>query len=138
MFGYFVASGLSLFLDFLDAAFYGFEVFQLEFGVDDFLVAYRVYTAVYVCYILIVETTEYVQDSIGFTDVCKEFVTQSFAFAGSFYQTGNIYDFYSSRNNTVGIYQFGQFVEAVIRYCDYTDIWFDGTEREIGSLGLCI
>ena len=138
MFSLFVTARLCLFLYFLDTAFNGLQIFQLEFGVNDFFVTDRIYTTVYMSYIFIVKTTEYVQDSICFTDICQKLVSQPFTFASPFYKSCNVNNFYSSGNDTSRMNQFGKFGQAFIRNGDDTYIRFDGTEREVGCLSLCI
>ena len=60
MFSLFVTARLCLFLYFLDTAFNGLQIFQLEFGVNDFFVTDRIYTTVYMSHIFIIKTAEYV------------------------------------------------------------------------------
>ena len=57
----------------------GFEVFQLQFGVDYFFIAYGIDGSVYVCDVLVVETTQYMYHGIGLADVSQELISQSFA-----------------------------------------------------------
>ena len=99
LFSCFVTSGLCLLLYALDTAFDGFQVFQLEFGINDFLVAYRIYRTVYVGHVFIIEATQHVDDGICFADVRQELVAQSFALAGTLHQSGDVYDFYGSRHD---------------------------------------
>ena len=66
---------LCLFLYFLDTAFDGFQVFQLKFVINDFFVADGIYASVYVCHIVVIEATEYVDNCVCFTDIGKELVS---------------------------------------------------------------
>ena len=75
MLSYFVASGLSLFLYFLNTAFYCFEVLQLKLCINDFFVAYRIYTTVDMGNIFIIKTTQYMKNCVCFTDICQEFIS---------------------------------------------------------------
>ena len=134
----FVTACLCLFLHFGDPAVDGFEVFDLQLGIDDFLVAHRIDTAVYMDDVVIVEATQYVQDCICLADIGEEFVSQPFPFAGAFYEAGNIYDFDRSRDNTLGMFDFSQLVQTFVRYGDHADIRFDRTEREVSRLCFCI
>ena len=49
-------------------------------------------------------------DCISLTDISKELVTESFAFACTLYKACDINDVASSGNNAVWVYQFGKFV----------------------------
>ena len=83
---------LGYFLYALDAVFHGFEVFQLQLCVDDFLVAYGVHRAVHVDDVAIVEAAQHVDDGVALADVAQELVAESFTFAGALHQSGNVYD----------------------------------------------
>ena len=54
-------------------------------------------------YIWIFKTTYYVNDGIYLTDICKELVSKSLTFAGTFYKTCDIYEFDNSRCYFFGI-----------------------------------
>ena len=133
-----VTACLSLFLHFGNTAVNGFQVFDLQFGVNDFLVANRIDTAVHMNNIVVIEATQYMQDCICFANIGKEFVSQPFSFAGAFYKAGDVYDFHRSRDNTLGMFDFCQFVQTFVRYGDHADIRFDRTEREVSRLCFCI
>ena len=133
-----VATGLSLFLYFLDAAFDGFQVFQLKFVVDDLFVSDGVYASVYMSHVVIVEAAEYMDDCVCFADIGEEFVSQPFAFACTFHQSGDVYDFYSRGDNPLGMYQFCQCVQTFVGNGDYAYIRFDCTEGEVCRLRFCV
>ena len=138
LFGHLVAPGLRLFLHLLNAAFNGFQVLQLKFRINDFLVAHRVHTAVHMRHVLIVEAAQHVQNGIRFTNVGQELVAQPFALAGPFHQSGNVHNFHGSGHYTVGVHQPGQFVQTVIGHRNHAHIGLDGAEREVGRLGFCV
>ena len=138
LFCYLVATSLSLFLNTLNTAFYGFQVFKLKLGINNLFIANRVYATVYVGYIFIVEATQHMDDSICFADIGKEFIAKTFTLAGTFYQSGDIYYFYRSRNDASRVNKFRQFGKAFIGHGNYSHVGFDSTEREIGRLGFCI
>ena len=48
---------------------------QLKFVVNDFFVADGIYASVYVCHIVVIEATEYVDNCVCFTDIGKELVS---------------------------------------------------------------
>ena len=110
----------------------------MQLVVDDFLVAHRVDASVHVCHVFIVETTQHMDDSIRFTNVREEFVTQSFAFAGTLYESGNVHDFHRSGHDASRMYQFGELRQALIGHGDYTHIRFYCTKREVCRLRFCV
>jgi hypothetical protein len=122
----------------LDACVDGFEVFELELGVDDFFVADRVDRAVDVDYVRIVETAKYVKDGVSLADVCEEFIAETFAFRCAFYETCDVDDFDCSRYDALRIDEFGEFVEAFVGNGDYAYVRFDCTEWEVSRLGFCV
>ena len=77
-------------------------------------------------------------DRVRIPDVAQKLIAQPFALAGTFYQTGNIHDFDGIRQYPLGLYQFGQFAEPLVRHGDHPDIRFDGTKREVCRLRLRI
>ena len=138
-FGLFVASGFSRFLAFLDTRLYGLEILELELGVDDLFVAYGIDRAVHMHDVLVVETTEHMNDCVRLTDIGEELVSESFAFAGTFDQPRNIHDFNGSRNNSsLGFAQFAEFDEAFVGNGNDAHIRFDRAEGEIGALRFCV
>ena len=87
-------------------------------------------------YVGVIETPEYVQYGICFTDVCKKLVPEAFSFAGSFHETCYIYYFYCCRHHSFRMAQLFQDLESLVRdYCG-SYVRFYGAEREIGTLGL--
>jgi len=133
-FGLLVTTSLRLFLHFLDAAVNGFQVFDLEFKINDFLVPDWVDSTVYVGDVGVFKTTDNVQDGICFPDVGQEFVAQPFAFAGPFDQSGDVDNFHGSGDDTARLDQFSQFVEAFIRYGNDADVGLNGAKRKVGRL----
>ena len=131
MLGLFVAACLGLFLHFGDATFDGFEVFDLEFGVDDFFIAHRVYLAIYMHDVVVVEAAQDMENCIGFADIGQEFVTQPFALAGTFHQAGDVDDFDGCRDHSLRMFNFRQFVQTLVGNGNYTNVRFDRTEREV-------
>ena len=134
----FVTACLCLFLHFGDTAVDGFQVLDLQLGIDNLLIADRVYTPVYVDDVIVVEAAQYMQDCIRFTDIGKELVAQAFPFAGSFNETGDIYDFHRCGNHALGVFDLSQFIQSFVRYGDNADIRFYRTKREVCRLCFCI
>ena len=84
--------------------------------------------------VVVVETTQYVDDGIGLTDITEELV--AFSLTGSFYQSGNVHDVTGGRNDAPGVDQFRQFVQTFVRYGDLSHLCVDGAERKVCSLCL--
>lgn len=133
-FGCFVAAGLCLFLYPAYAAFDGFEVFELQFVVDDFFVPHGVDRAIDMRNIVVVETSQNVQYGIGLAYVGKKFIAEAFSLTGTLYQPGYIDDFDRRGDDALRVYQLGQFIEPVVGYGDNTHIGFDGAKGEVCRL----
>ena len=128
-------AGFFLFFDRADTALDCFQIFNLKVCVDDILVANRIDTPVNMRHVVIVETSEYMYDGIGITDIAQEFVAQSFAFRGAFHQAGDVDYFYCSRDDPSWVVYFCQCDEAFVGDCDDTDVRFDGAKWKISCLG---
>ena len=133
--GLLVAGSGSL-LGFGQSALNGLQILQLQFGVDDFLVAYGVDGAVHVGDVLVLETAQHVDDSVRLADVSEKLIAQTFALRGSLHQSGNIHDFTCCRHYASWVYQFGQPRQALVGNSDDAHVWFNRTEGEICCLCL--
>jgi hypothetical protein len=89
-------------------------------------------------HVVIVKTAQDMQDGIGLPDICQELVAQSFPFAGPFDESGDIHDIHGSRDNALGIDQFFQFLQSLIRHVHNTNIGFYCAKRKISALGFSI
>ena len=134
--GFLIAAGRGLFLHLCDAGFDHLQILDLQFRIHHFLVADRIHTAVHVDHVAIVKTAEHVQDGIGFADVGQELVAQAFPLAGALYQTGDIHDIDRGGHDALGLAHLGQHFQPFIGHVGGTQVRLDGTEREIGALGL--
>ena len=115
----------------------GFQVLELQLCIDDALVLQRInLSATFADDVVIVEAADYVDDSITLTDISQEFITKTFALAGTLYETCDIYDFASSWDDASRVNNLCQLVESLIRYGDDAQVWFDSTEREVSCLCL--
>src|ERR1700730_17003919 len=92
----------------VDLLFYGFKILQLKFDIDDLLIAHRINTSIHMHDIIIIKATQYVNDRISAPDVSEKLVTQTFALAGAFHQSGYIYDLDRSWYYFLGLYNFFQ------------------------------
>ena len=127
---------MSDFLYALDAIFHRFQILQLEFGVDDFLVAHRIHATIYVHHVAVVETAQHVDDGISFADVAQELIAQTFSFGCTFHQTSDVDNLHGGGDDFRCLHQFGKFCQSFIRHSDYTHVGFNGAEREVGALRL--
>ena len=101
-----ITSGLRLFLHLGDTAVYRFQILDLKLIVNDLLITDRVYTSVHVHDIIVVEATQYVQDSVCLTDISQELIAQSLAFTRSFHQSGDIHDLYGGGDHSLRMFDF--------------------------------
>ena len=118
------------------ATFDGFEVFQLQFRIDNFLVANRVDRAIDVGDVIVLETAQHVDNRVGFTDVSEEFVTQSLTLRRTFYKSCNIDNFARRRHDSPRMHQFGQLRQSLVGHGDDTDIRLNRAKWKIRSLRL--
>jgi len=113
----------------------GLKVFKLKFGIDDALVFDRIYShTAFANDVVVFEATDYMDYSVTLTDVTKEFVAKTFALACALYQSGNVYNLASSRNNTSRMYYLCELCQSLVRNGDNAKVWLDSTERKVGSL----
>ena len=138
LFRHLVAARLRLLLHALDAALDGLEVFQLQFRVDDFLVAHGIHRAVHVGHVVVVEAPQHVDDGIRLADVGKEFIAQSLAFACALDQSGDVHNLDRRRHNPARMHQLRQFVETVVRDGYHAHVGFYRTKGEVCRLRLRI
>src|SRR6187397_3694344 len=78
---------LYLLFRFLNFLFNTIKIFQLQFCIDDIFIANRINGAFITQNIFIYETADHMNDCINFPDIGKEFISESFTFAGAFYQS---------------------------------------------------
>ena len=84
--------------------------------------------------VIVVEAAQHMQDGVCLSDIGEELVSQSFSFASAFHQSGDVYDFDRSWDDTLRMFNFCQFVQAFVRYGDNTYVRLDRTERKVGRL----
>ncbi len=142
---FFFGCGISGFGDplyFLNLLVDRFQIFQLEFVVNDFFIKNRIYATRNVYNVGIVETTDHMDDGIHFPDIGQEFISQSFSFAGSFYQTGDVHNLDDGGHNPLRFHDFFQSIETLIGNGNDAHIGIDGAERIVGSFrfgaGKCV
>ena len=131
-----LVAGAGHLLFFHEFAFNSLKVFELQLGVNDFLVAYRVNGAVYVGDIVVVEAAQHVDDGVCFTNVSQELVAQSLALAGAFYQSGDVYNLACGGHNAARMHDFGKLGEPLVGHGNHAHVRLNSTKGEIGSLCL--
>ena len=125
-----------LFLELAQTALDGLQVLELQLEIDDLLVPHRVHTAVHMGDIGVIETAEYVQDGVRLADIGQELVAETLTLAGPLDEAGDIDYLDRGRDDPLGMYQRLQHLEPGIGNSCGADIWLNGAEREIRSLGL--
>ena len=89
----------------------GFEVFQLQLGVDDAFILQRIDRHAALTHdIVVVEAADNVDDSVTLADVSQELIAQTFAFRRTFYQARNVDNLAGCGHNAAGMHQRCQLV----------------------------
>jgi hypothetical protein len=135
--GILVAARRGLLLGLRQPALDGFEVFELQLGVDDSFVAHGVYRAVHMGDVAVVEAAQHVNDGVALADVAQELVAESFTFAGALHQSGNVDDVAHGRYDTPRVNQLGELRQSFVGYGHLPHLGVDCTEREVCRLCLC-
>ena len=88
--------------------------------------------------VVIVKTSDNMNDCVDLTDMGKEFVSQSFSSAGSFDQACNIHELDGGGSNFLRMIHFGKNIQPVIRNKNHSRIGFNGAERIVFRLSSCV
>ena len=134
-FGVFVAGCRHLLL-FRQARLDGLEVFQLQFGVDDFLVADGVDAAIDMADVVVFKTAQHMDDGVGLADVAQKLVAKTLALGGSLDKACNIHYLAGGGNYSSGMDYLCQTGETLVGHGDDAHIGFYRTERKVGCLCL--
>ncbi|CAI8403649.1 MAG: Uncharacterised protein [Cyanobium sp. ARS6] len=89
-------------------------------------------------HIVILKTSNNVDDGVDLADVGQKFVAQPFTLTGSLHQAGDIDELHTCGDGFGAVTQIREPLQPGIRNRHGSDIRLDGAEREIGSLGLSI
>ncbi len=130
-FGSLVASGLGSLKSLCQTCVNRLQILQLKLIVDDLHIAHRIDITVNVSDIVIVETTEHVEDGISLTDIREELVAETLTLGGTLHKTGYIHDLDSGGHHTARVAHLHKFIKTLIGHRDHTDVGFYRTEREI-------
>ena len=134
--GILVARGSDLLL-FGELALDGLEVFQLQLGINDTLVLHGINGgATLTDDIVIVETTDDMDDGIALTDIAKELITKALTFTGTLDEAGDIHDLTGSGDDTSGMNNLRKFRQSLIGDRNDAEGRLNRTEREVGCLCL--
>ena len=134
--GLLVRTHFCLLLDLCETGFNRLKVLDLQLCVHDFLVADRVYAAVHMDDVAIIKAAEYVQDGIGLAYVGQELVTETLALAGTLHQAGDVDYVDRGRDGALRLAEVRQGLQPLVRHVGGAEVRLNGTEREIGALGL--
>ena len=135
-FGLLVPAHDSLLLGLGKAVLDGFEVLELQLGIDDTLVAHRVDRTIDMGNVIVLETTEHMNNGVRVADVGQKLVAQPLAFRGTFHQSGDIDDLDSGGNHPLGIVDLREPNEPLVGNGDDAHVGLDRTERKIRRLRL--
>ncbi len=134
----FCHAALALLLGILETFGDRFHVRKGELGVDGLGITKWVYGTIDVEDIGIVEGAHDLSDGIGFADVGQEFIAETLAFGGTFYETGDIDELDDRWDEFLGFVDSAEERETFIRNFNHTDIGVDGTERIVGAINLLL
>ena len=108
----------------------------MQFGINNLLVADRVYAAVHMDDIAVVKATQYVQDGVGLADVGQELVAETFTLAGALHQAGDVDYVDRGRDGAFRHAELRQGLQPLVGHVGGAEVRLDGAEGEIGALGL--
>ena len=115
----------------------GFEVFELEFGVNHFLVLHGIHHCSTLTHdVVVVEAAQHMYDGIGLTNVAEELVAESFALACALHESCNIDDFARCRHDASRVYYLGELCEPPVGHGDDAHVRLYGAKRKVGCLRL--
>jgi hypothetical protein len=115
--------------------FHGIKVGKSQFSLDYLDIPDRVDAAVYMDYIFIFKTPNYVDNGVNRPDMSEKLVAKPFASARPLDETGDIEDFDGGRQNPLRPYELGQLMHARVRNLDDAEVRINGTEWIIGRFG---
>ena len=72
--GTFITTGYRMVAYLVNAVFYGFQIFDLKFGIDDLFVPDRVYATIHMRNIVVVKTAQNMQNGIRLTNIGQKFI----------------------------------------------------------------
>ena len=88
--------------------------------------------------VIVLETTEHMNNGVRVADVGQKLVAQPLAFRGTFHQSGDIDDLDSGGNHPLGIVDLREPNEPLVGNGDDAHVGLDRTERKIRRLRLAL
>ncbi len=88
--------------------------------------------------VIVLEATHHVYDSIYLAYVGEELVAETFAFAGAFYEAGDVYKLDCCGQNALGVNKTFEGLETFIRHGNDPHVRFYCTEGEIGCFSFVV
>ena len=79
-------------------------------------------------HVFVLKAAYHVHDEVHLADVAEELVAQSFPLGGTFHEPRNVHELDGRRRGVVGVGQFGEAVEAVVRNWHHAHVGLDGAE----------
>ena len=116
------------------ALFYGVEVGEEEFGVDDVDVVDGVDAAGDVDDFGVVEAADDVSDGVGGADMAEELIAEAFALGGAFDEAGDVDELHGGGDEGFWLDELGDFGEAGVRDSDDAGVGVDGAEGIVRRL----
>jgi len=123
-----LVAGLGDTSDAVCAFLYGLEVGQAQFDIDGLGVSAGVCIPVDVDDILIIETSNDVNDRVGFADIAEELISQPFTLRGTFYEPRNIDELDRRGHDRLGMDEILELFEANVGDGDDPGVGLDRTE----------
>ena len=116
-----------------------FQVRKDQFEIDGLNVARRIYAAVHMDYIGVLEAADHMHQGIALTHVCKELVAQAFSFGSSLDQSGDIDKLDHRGGDLLRTVHVAQQLQPLIRHGNHAHVRIDGAERIVRGFrsGLC-
>jgi hypothetical protein len=84
--------------------------------------------------VVIIKTTNDMDDSVDFTDVGEELIAEAFALTGTCHKSCDIDEFDGGRDDFISLGNRPQGFETCVRNLDDADVWIDRAERIIRRL----
>ena len=122
--------------DFLAAFLHRFQVREDQLGVDHFDVPHRVHAAGDVVNVRVLEAPHDLHDRVHLADMRKKFVAQPLARACALDEARDVHELDRGRDDDVGLRDFLQHREPLVRHGHDADVWIDRAKGVIRRLGL--
>src|SRR5690625_1101353 len=114
-------------------AFGHFEVGEVQFGVDDFDVGYRIDAPGHVGNVFVIEAAHDVGDGVGFANVGQKLVAQPLAARGAGHQPGNVHKLHHGGQHALRVGDGGQLVQARVGHGHHAHVGLNGAKRVVGG-----